>query len=376
MKNNLAKTLLFVIVITSVVACGSDSANDTNIDTTGSNKTQSKRLTGSILVLGYDWLWKMDMATGSFAKVQGTHWKTSGDYHNVANFLLSPIAYEGDEFILSVQNCLPSDTFTSCIVTLDEKAIKITQFVLSGKIYDAAKMSRDRQYVAFTIQYGGSITNDTYLEIYDRSGNLISDDRISTNLARLSIDWLPDGRLVYSVRSEENRSIYFTSPYSTIVERNLTLPINIPGSIDKIAASADGKRIAFSLVSSSSFAATRATPWVTKIDGTNLHQLAVDPHADGTESSYINNPKWSPDGRWILVKYGGATGGSISNPGVLGYLFAVPSDGVKVPLSPYDDSIETTAIQIKSDWYTVFYDRGETTFNEDRWPNLDYDWIP
>ncbi len=165
----------------------------------------------------------MDLSSGRFTPVPGTDWGEDEAYHNLAIFLLSPATYEGDEFILRVQNCLPSDTGTSCVVTLDENAIKTKQFVLSG-------------------------------------------------------------------------------PSSTKVTR----------------------------------------------------QLAFDPHADDPKKARINNPKSSYDGRWVLLKYGGVVGGSFANPGLLGYLFAVPSDGVNVPLSPYDDSIETTALQIHSDWYRCF----------------------
>jgi len=134
--------------------------------------------------------------------------------------------------------------------------------------------------------------------------------------------------------------------------------------------------LALSVVADASFASVKATPWIVNVDGTNIRQLAIDPHANGLENTRINHPRWSPDGRWILVKYGGVIGGSISNPGVLGYLFAVPSDGVEVLLSPFDDSIETTAIQIYSYWYAAFNESPDSTTNFDRWPDMDYDWTP
>ncbi len=309
----------------------------------------------------------MNLGTGRFTKISETSYSGS-------KFSLSPAVYKGDGFILRIRDCLASDE--SCVVTLDESARKVGQFVLSGRIRGTVKMSRDRQYVALTIQYGGSIINDTYLEIYDRNGNLISDERVGTTAITLYFDWLPDGRLVYSGDVGDGRSIHVTSPYLAEVERQLSLPPNLEGTIREIVASPDGKQLAFDLVDESNFAATVATPWVVNIDGSNLRQLAVDPHAGDQEHTHINNPKWSPDGRWILVKYGGAKGGSISNPGVLGYLFAVPSDGVKVPLSPYDDSIETSARQIHSYWHSAFYGRPGSIFNADRWPRMDYDWIP
>jgi len=59
-------------------------------------------------------------------------------------------------------------------------------------------------------QYG-SMTSDTYLEIHDRNGNMLSFDVIDDTYASLSFDWLPDDRLVYTFK----QTIYLTSSLST-----------------------------------------------------------------------------------------------------------------------------------------------------------------
>jgi len=373
---------LLLVLSTVLAACGSSGGEGggNNVSPSASDNPVNIGLSGQVFSVGVGSgrgaLWKMNLNTGRFTKIPGTNWEEDDDYHNLAIFLLSPAAYEGNEFILRVQNCLPSDTGTSCVVTLDENAIKTKQFVLPGRINSIVKMSRDRRYVALTIQYGGSITNDTWLEIYDRDGKLVSDDRVGTTLVNLSFEWLPDGRLVYSSSAGDERSIYFTSPYSAKVERQLTLPEGQQRTIGEISASPDGKQIVLSLVAEANFASTKAIPWVVNIDGTNFRQLAFDPHADNLEHTRINKTKWSYDGRWILLKYGGVIGGSLANPGTLGYLFAVPSDGIRVPLSPYDATIESTAIQIFSYWSAAFNEQADSTRNIDRWPRMDYDWVP
>lgn len=364
MKSHQIRPVIMIIFSAIIAACGGGNANNPS---PLSSSNPNPDISGHILSVDEGWLWKMNLGTGRFTKISEARYRGS-------KYSLSPAVYKGDEFILRIRDCLPSGK--SCVVTLDESAIKVGQFDLSGRIRGAVKMSRDRQYVALTIQYGGSIINDTYLEIYDRNGYLISDERVGTTAVTLHFDWLPDGRLVYSSNYGDRRSIYVTLPYSAKVERQLSLPSGLKGAIHEVAASPDGKQLAFGLVDESNFAATVATPWVVNVDGSNFRQLAVDPHAGDDEHTHINNPKWSPDGRWILVKYGGARGGSISNPGVLGYLFAVPSDGVKVPLSPGDDSVETSARQIRSYWYSAFFERPGSIFNSDRWPRMDYDWIP
>lgn len=360
----LLKSVFLVIIGVAVISCGNGSGNPDKPARSGS--VLNPGLSGYLVLEYKRRLWKISLSTGRVSKISEEEVVPLGSAY------LSPAAYTGDEFVMAVNRCIPGRV-VSCIFILDKNAKEITWFdIPNGSIKGAPKLSRDRQYVAFEIEYGGG---NIYLEIYDRSGNLISDDFLGTSGVRLYIDWLRDGSLVYSnYHDDVSRKIYVTSPYSAKVVRDLTLPAGLEGKVGEIVASPDGKQLVFSIVDQGSVATTAATPWVVNVDGSNFHQLAVDPHAGDGELTYINDPKWSSDGKWILVRYGGAIGGGISNPGTAGYLFAVPSDGVNVPLSPYDDSIETTAIPVYHYWLSDVMNINAPADN--RLSNLqDYDWI-
>ena len=62
---------------------------------------------------------------------------------------------------------------------------------------------------------------------------------------------------------------------------------------------------------------------IANIDGTGLRQLAVSTSDDPPPS--ITSPRWSADGKWILLKEGAYTGSNPLNPGSSGYAYIVPA---------------------------------------------------
>lgn len=89
-----------------------------------------------------------------------------------------------------------------------------------------------------------------------------------------SFDWLPDGRLVYTVGA----SIYIT-PHANDVSSSMVLNTfdTTVGSPLEIAVSPDGTRLVFELFtggSPSPYVNWRdATLWLMDVDGSNLHMM-------------------------------------------------------------------------------------------------------
>jgi Tol biopolymer transport system component len=169
------------------------------------------------------------------------------------------------------------------------------------------QLSPDKQYIAMFRSLA-----DDWLEIYSRSGDLVSSTKVSEN----NFAWLSDGRIVYV----NGRRFIFTYPNSTEAEYNLELPGGLAPDafIGIFAVSPNEEKIVFNLVTSE-----YSKPYIVDINGNNIRQLADVP----SDYSYkvINEPQWSPDGKWILLKQGvsAVSGGT---QGTRPYLFIVPSD--------------------------------------------------
>ena len=138
-------------------------------------------------------------------------------------------------------------------------------------------------------------------------------------------DWLPDGRLIYSM----GRTIFITSPYNTqgTPLKSFSKDEGIP---HQLQVSPDGEQLAFTLLHGvapiSGF--EKNSVWVMSIDNpSDLHKLATDGHiSDGNEN--IRSPVWSPDGKWIMVLRQTISANAIPYD----YLYAVPSDSIRIPL--------------------------------------------
>ncbi|TPN88948.1 TolB family protein [Aquimarina algicola] len=361
-----------IIVVLFLCACSNDSRS-TSEDLDANSNLLNPGITGKLFVHENDYgSYLLDLASGIFTEIPNTDWENQNDRFpsGVANFWAIPAKYDHQEFIIKVRNCkrVNDDVLSpslTCIAIQNYKGEYVSQFELLYAVRGSVHLSRNREYLALFRNIGQSVSSDKWLEIYDREGNLISDQKLDET----SIDWLPNGRLVYI----QNRSFIFTEPYSTTPDYQLTLPEMISGSPGQISVSPDGTRVAFSMIHTSNFATTRATPYVMNSDGTNIKQLADVP---GEEFPIINSPTWSPDSKWILLKEGGAQGQDLNTPGVLGHLYAIPSDLDKVVmLSSIDDEKSPEAIRLKR-YYKDTEPNEEKPNPTDRFPNWGLYWLP
>jgi Tol biopolymer transport system component len=113
---------------------------------------------------------------------------------------------------------------------------------------------------------------------------------------------LDNNRIIYAL----DRKFVITHELSTTPDEELTLPDGMEGNIESIKVNSVSDKFVFSLVTSGTLVSTHATPWIVNIDGSGLRQLAVTPTSSSPPS--IPSARWSPDGKWILLREGKVTG--------------------------------------------------------------------
>jgi Tol biopolymer transport system component len=260
-------------------------------------------------------------------------------------------SYDGEEVVETVSGCEDNGHSLykdDCVIVHGSDGASLMKLTAFEDIEGPARLSFDRQYIAFAYDYRGQ--DNISLTIADRAGQLVSHNNIFTQIDSdddPEFDWLPDGRLVYMV----DQTIYITAPYDAHGTPLITFTEE-QGEPQEPAVSPDGKRLAFELKTGGSLTMQETTVWVMSLDDpSDLHQLAVVP---GNDTPSVSHPIWSPDGNWIMVIEGLAYTAEDpihTEPGgtelVFSKLYAVPSDGIQVELT---QTSPTTAIPVLSNW--------------------------
>lgn len=324
---------LIALLLLMLASCGGDSSSSTT------DRDINSTLNGKI-ILGNDG-WQLDIDSGEYSRIPGVEsWDDNPNYLGIARVAATPVAYTGSELIETVHDCQLGDY--NCMNIYTANGDFVSGLLYTGSLKTPIKPSRDGLYLAVSHQYGGS-ASDLYLEIHSRDGNLVDATLLAGNFSKVSFDWTPDNRLVYTL----DDSIYITTPVST-QGNNLISFTTQQGKPEDITVSPDGTRLAFSLVTDANAAAVHGYIYTLNIDGSGLNRLAVVP---GNDDPILEHPGWSPDGQWILVQEGDVNGQSTTNPGLPGTLFAVPATGTDVPLT--SDTGATSAILIESRFGTI-----------------------
>jgi len=318
----------------------------------------------------------LNLDTGKYGNIPGMEaWAMNDEYTGVAFVTIFP-SYDGLELVETVQNCKKTSEGSlfndDCVIIRNKEGVAQIRLSVLEEIKDAAKLSYDGQYLAFS--YNEYDDDNMSLRIHDRAGKLVSVNRLYEQFPDSyddpEFDWLPNGRLVYAVE----QTIYLTTPYDTDGKFLITFTKEQGEPVD-LAVSPDGKNLAFTMRADDlSWVRTTGTVWVMSIDNpSDVHELAIVPR-DDTPS--VINPVWSPDGRWIMVVEGkfNATGivpedhlvdhEPIPSASIKDHLashelidtaptlYAVPSDGIRVELS---ETEATTAIPVLSNWSAMLF---------------------
>ncbi len=170
------------------------------------------------------------------------------------------------------------------LVSFDPSGTKQGQLRIRKSLHGIPKLSPDKQRIGVfwaDEDYGESYTEPTFT-VFDRRGNVVH--RIP---GVESFDWLFDGNSIYTTAAGE----IFLADSSG---RNRRLVKKMSGEIMDVAASRDGKQIAFSVLRPQD---PQWRVWTMGIDGTNLRQLTT---------SRLNemDPVWVGATGWLLVRQG------------------------------------------------------------------------
>lgn len=355
-----AKYIVLIIIFITQNACSEGSGNDASL----AGSTAQSLLRGKIVTEYLGQMWMVDLPSGSYSRYDTPKWGDDDTYNGSATFAFSAKGFEDNGFTYAVRNCLQSDSSTSCIVLLDNKFGLENRYFYDGSITGRVKVSRDGKYIA------SARTTDMGVQILLNSGtgDFLDLHEISVSNRIVLMDWHPDGRLFISVPG--TRSLLVTNAGQIKPEFEFSLPDDYQGTFYDIAISPDGRFLAFELETGDSVLGYGVTVAVMDLTDLSLRRLVKDAHTDNPNDTKIQRPRWSPDGRWILVTYGG---GSFDNVVATSpYLFAVPSNGIEVPLAPFDSTVQTSAIQISTDARTTI---GTSEAQADKWYGDDFYWL-
>ena len=265
----------------------------------------------------------------------------SGEYASLVaddtNRIIYPSA-DGEEFVEAVETYrrISGEWWDNDAVLIRamDTGLVVDKFELPEALVGAAKLSPDRSLVAaiWRDESAGESHGDERLTLFTRSGQVLGR---SAEQDVQSFDWLPDGRLAYTV----DYTIYLGTHANSTQGSPLKTFTSAEGRPVSIAASPDGAHLAFELTtggSPSPYVKYRdATLWVMNLDGSGLRLVAT---SDAT-TPRVNTPVWSPDGKMLTAVEGHVSGVAfVPDPiesdvwwvtpigGPPGALYAVPAD--------------------------------------------------
>ncbi|MCG7938722.1 MAG: hypothetical protein N0C88_07695 [Candidatus Thiodiazotropha lotti] len=317
-----SKVPLFISLLLVLISCGggggsSDTSRSEDNGQPIDDGTNNPGLSGKITFLEDNRLYSLDAETGQLSSVPNTNWREQYDrfrYPAVTKFSSINVEHNGTEYL-----GVGREVERSYVFSQDFSGNVLWQFNLLGEIL-GGKLSQDLQYVALFRRLG-SVSSTPWLELYSTTGQLLEDRQYDSR----QIKFLRDNRLLYS----NGRTFHFTKPGSLEEDYYLTLPPPEEGTVssgligDK-TISPDETQIAFTVAESGGNAligAKQSRLYIMNMDGSGLRLLATAPNdVDPT----IVQPKWSPDGRWILVLAGNYPGAG-DNAESLGYRYLIPT---------------------------------------------------
>lgn len=381
------RKITVMALIVSLYSCGGADSIGTDLTSSAPNNGLSGTIAGLFAhdsgrpSTNYWMLWSASLSTGNFTQITKAGWADPNQFEAGSDFDIEPKRLGRPGYVFTDHDCkIENLSFFGCVALLDQNGQRESGFITKGKIRGNAKLSPDGRFIALILQ--DDVSGNGVLELYTTTGDLVSRTFTGVSIAAgAEVEWHPDGRIFF-LQNASTRTIYITDKYETSFGTTLTLPESYPGFIRDLAISPNGNSLAFSVIKETdsatlglSIGETLVIDLMTKQIRKLLNDVQAMQHNEGKSS--VLGPRWSPDGRWILVRYESSySDSSTVDTGTTGgrsYLIAIPSDGVEVPLFPADDKFETAAVKI----VTNVLELGAWIDPElsDRWLGESYFWI-
>lgn len=318
-----------------LVACSSDLERDFNSSarddaTSGGNVNGSLR--GRIYVADNGSY--LDVRSGRTVNVGGSFLRPSKDG-------LEYVSVDQDIEYRDVADCRFGQEFDRVSIYNAATGEVVDSFELPADIW-AVSLSPNRQWVgAFYKDDTVCFDEETAFTVFSRTGEVVFRARPdSIN----SFDWLPDNRLVISLRG----GISVEETPGSLQFNQIADLTGVFGNPAKINVDPTGTQVLFEMwTASNNFLSTvqfrEATVWSVNIDGSSLRQRVTSTRslqAGSNSDPQVNAPTWSPDGNWFLVTEGYTSGGvidgSTASPGII----AINNNGVTYVVSANAEPID------------------------------------
>lgn len=359
---------LLMVLILGLGACGGGSGSSDPSPSPQPQPQPTQNINGELkglLFIEEDGKY-LDLSTGKYRQIASDH-----------RYVTTTPSYDGKEYVVTVKDVTlkgnaPYNWWTNTVSIRDIQSGRITNtFEVSETFTVAARLSHDRSVVAavWRNEVNGDDFDDERLTIFSRDGEVLSrSDQKEVG----SFDWLPDGRLLYTVKGQ----FYLTPNQHSASGGHLIATLDsVPGSPWRFKVSPDGKEVIIEMVTKApSWLETvtyrNATIWRMNMDGSNLRQFATTT----ADEPRLNNPLWSLDGEKVVVTEGFFSGVMITpdyewtNPGEYiilpgpssGLTFIVPADQQStITLPPTNKGERVSALhdveygKVKAFWNSI-----------------------
>ncbi|MBX2885401.1 MAG: WD40 repeat domain-containing protein [Granulosicoccus sp.] len=397
------RLLFTLLVVTSLIyACDSDGSSQSGlndpIETSGG--LLNGGLVGRVVTANNDLLpIEIDLATGltrllPVRTIQeglpGENWERGA----IQGYFSANL--DGTSYVQSIVECRRDNDagfndlyiYDSCAAVYDSGlAINYFFAIPNTQIDGAVKISRSGSYVAyneferasetFSMLYIADLAAGMDLEQYD----IPIDNNGSAGESPFA--WGPDDILIYSVPSDERISLYITNPVSWAPARTINLSAERQGEVTSLEFSPDGTKILIGYDPPGPYSGSVLILDLNSLDVTtpvvDVRDANTIPLLDDVKGNLVS-PRWSPDGRHIMVVSESSGAGPIIDPTTgeatviadTNILYAVPADA---SLTVVNGSQPTAAIAIAASRPSG----GELTTSFQGYLTFDfpyYDWVP
>lgn len=200
--------------------------------------------------------------------------------------------------VVTIGDCREDLDDTVCFYYLDRDGNVTGQFQIDSRFPGPGKLSFDGSHIAvnLTDRVGGNST----MTIYQRDGTFVSNWSQSGAMnGGGPYDWLPDGRLVYSIErttfedDSERLGFVITKPYSTEPDRSLGFPRYYDqGQVISIETSSDGLQLLVNIQSR----VGPSRPILVNTETFSIQQL-IDREDGGVID--VDRVYWGPGDDWV-----------------------------------------------------------------------------